>query len=92
MRCGYDALFRALGGTLSDFMGNLDFLHSVYMKTLYPKMSVPSFRVEELENDETILHYYSNRRGLGSMVYGNIRMRTQSHYYIGDQYFNWICF
>ncbi|XP_030834771.1 guanylate cyclase soluble subunit beta-2-like [Strongylocentrotus purpuratus] len=73
MRCGYDALFRALGGTLSDFMANLDFLHSVYMKTLYPKMTVPSFRVEELENDEMILHYYSNRRGLGSIVYGCVK-------------------
>ncbi|XP_041470939.1 guanylate cyclase soluble subunit beta-2-like [Lytechinus variegatus] len=73
MRCGYDALFRALGATLSDFMANLDFLHSVYMKTLYPKMTVPSFRVEELENDEMILHYYSNRRGLGSIVYGCVK-------------------
>ncbi|XP_072166485.1 guanylate cyclase soluble subunit beta-2-like [Diadema setosum] len=73
MRCGYDALFRALGATLADFIANLDFLHSVYMKTLYPKMTVPSFRVEELENDELILNYYSNRPGLGSIVYGCVK-------------------
>ena len=72
MRCGYDALFRTLGGTLADFIANLDFLHSVYMKTMYPTMTVPSFRVEEKDETSIVLHYYSSRRRLGGIVLGKM--------------------
>nr|XP_054760090.1 guanylate cyclase soluble subunit beta-2-like [Lytechinus pictus] len=73
MRNGYDILFRTLGGTLSEFLKSLDFLHSVYMKTMYPKMIVPSFRVEEKDESNFILHYYSNRRKLGGIVLGIVK-------------------
>ncbi|XP_071476583.1 guanylate cyclase soluble subunit beta-2-like [Diadema antillarum] len=73
MRRGYDALFRTLGRTLFDFLANLDFLHSVYMKTMYPNMTVPSFRVEERGDEIMILHYYSNRPQLGGIVLGIVK-------------------
>lgn len=72
MRNGFDALFRTLGGSLSEFLENLDFLHSVYMKTMYPRITVPSFRVEEKDASNIVLHYYSNRRKLGGFVLGKL--------------------
>ncbi|XP_077985261.1 guanylate cyclase soluble subunit beta-2-like [Glandiceps talaboti] len=66
-------MFRALGASMSDFFANLDFLHSVYMKTTYPHMTVPSFRVENLEDGAFILHYYSNRKGLKGIVIGIVK-------------------
>ncbi|KAJ8034769.1 Guanylate cyclase soluble subunit beta-2 [Holothuria leucospilota] len=73
MSAGYDTLFRTLGRTLEDFLGNLDYLHSAYMKTMYPEMVVPSFRVEKLTDGDVLLHYYSNRRGICGYVSGSVR-------------------
>ncbi|XP_071844139.1 guanylate cyclase soluble subunit beta-2-like [Apostichopus japonicus] len=73
MSSGYDTLFRTLGKTLEDFLGNLDYLHSAYMKTMYPEMVVPSFRVEKLTDGDILLHYYSNRRGICGYVSGSVR-------------------
>lgn len=75
MSSGYDTLFRTLGKTLEDFLGNLDYLHSAYMKTMYPEMIVPSFRVEKLTDGDILLHYYSNRRGICGYVSGNVCCR-----------------
>nr|XP_006822272.1 PREDICTED: guanylate cyclase soluble subunit beta-2-like [Saccoglossus kowalevskii] len=73
MRAGFDSMIRALGSSMSEFIANLDYLHSVYMKTSYPKMTVPSFRVENLEDGTIMLHYYSNRRGMKGVVIGIVR-------------------
>ncbi|KAK0143322.1 Guanylate cyclase soluble subunit beta-2 [Merluccius polli] len=68
-RSGYDAMLRTLGGNLTEFIENLDALHS-YLALSYQEMNAPSFRVEKNERDEMLLHYYSDRRGLYHIVPG----------------------
>lgn len=59
-----------LGGTLRDFMSNLDALHD-HLGAVYPGMQAPSFRVSDREEDGAlILHYYSSRQGLEYIVIG----------------------
>ncbi len=70
LKNGYDGLFRTLGGNLKTFLSNLDFLHSVYMKTMYSNMTVPQFRVEDIDEKHLRLHYYSSRRNLHGVVSG----------------------
>ncbi|XP_062302971.1 guanylate cyclase soluble subunit beta-2 [Osmerus eperlanus] len=68
---GYDAMLRTLGGTLVEFIENLDALHS-YLALSYEEMNAPSFRVEKSEDGKMILHYYSDRKGLYHIVPGII--------------------
>ena len=70
MRIGYDKLIRTLGKSLAEFIGNLDFMHTVYMKTMYPMMDEPSFRAETRPDGSLTLHYFSVRRGLNGVVSG----------------------
>ncbi|XP_078088226.1 guanylate cyclase soluble subunit beta-2-like [Mustelus asterias] len=69
---GYDRMLRTLGGSLSEFIENLDALHS-YLALSYQEMRAPSFRVEKREDGEMWLHYYSDRRGLCHIVPGIIQ-------------------
>lgn len=70
---GYDKILQVLGGTTKDFLQNLDALHD-HLATIYPGMRAPSFRCSERESDgATILHYYSERPGLESIVVGIVR-------------------
>uniref|UniRef100_A0A8C6QJK7 guanylate cyclase n=1 Tax=Nannospalax galili TaxID=1026970 RepID=A0A8C6QJK7_NANGA len=68
---GYDRMLRTLGGNLTEFIENLDALHS-YLALSYQEMNAPSFRVERGANREMLLHYYSDRRGLCHIVPGII--------------------
>ncbi|XP_038658521.1 guanylate cyclase soluble subunit beta-2-like [Scyliorhinus canicula] len=68
---GYDRMLRTLGGSLMEFIENLDALHS-YLALSYQEMKAPSFRVEKREDGEMWLHYYSDRRGLCHIVPGII--------------------
>ncbi|KAJ8397940.1 hypothetical protein AAFF_G00432870 [Aldrovandia affinis] len=68
---GYDTMLRTLGGNLVEFIENLDALHS-YLALSYEEMNAPSFRVERTEDGKTLLHYYSDRRGLCHIVPGII--------------------
>ncbi len=69
---GYDKIIRVLGGTLKDFLQNLDALHD-HLSTIYPAMRAPSFRVSERSDGALILHYYSERKGLEHVVIGLVR-------------------
>ncbi|XP_078416725.1 guanylate cyclase soluble subunit beta-2 [Cetorhinus maximus] len=69
---GYDRMLRTLGGSLMEFIENLDALHS-YLALSYQEMKAPSFRVEKREGGEMWLHYYSDRRGLCHIVPGIIQ-------------------
>ncbi|XP_060689241.1 guanylate cyclase soluble subunit beta-2 [Hemiscyllium ocellatum] len=69
---GYDRMLRTLGGSLMEFIENLDALHS-YLALSYQEMKAPSFRVERREGGEMWLHYYSERRGLCHIVPGIIQ-------------------
>uniref|UniRef100_A0A4X2LR14 guanylate cyclase n=1 Tax=Vombatus ursinus TaxID=29139 RepID=A0A4X2LR14_VOMUR len=68
---GYDRMLRTLGGNLTEFIENLDALHS-YLALSYQEMNAPSFRVEKGTNGTMLLHYYSDRRGLCHIVPGII--------------------
>ncbi|GCC37333.1 hypothetical protein chiPu_0015837 [Chiloscyllium punctatum] len=65
-------MLRTLGGSLMEFIENLDALHS-YLALSYQEMKAPSFRVERREDGEMWLHYYSERRGLCHIVPGIIQ-------------------
>ncbi|XP_070552152.1 guanylate cyclase soluble subunit beta-2-like [Ptychodera flava] len=73
LRSGFDLMISALGSSVSEFLSNLDFLHSVYLSTTYPQMTVPSFRVENLKDGTIVLHYYSQRSGLNGIVVGIVK-------------------
>nr|AAI37869.1 Gucy1b2 protein [Mus musculus] len=68
---GYDRMLRTLGGNLTEFIENLDALHS-YLALSYQEMNAPSFRVEGGADGAMRLHYYSDRRGLCHIVPGII--------------------
>ncbi|XP_042313661.1 guanylate cyclase soluble subunit beta-2-like [Sceloporus undulatus] len=65
---GYDRMLRTLGGNLTEFIENLDALHS-YLALSYQEMNAPSFRLERTEG-MMLLHYYSDRKGLYHIVPG----------------------
>ncbi|KAL9973486.1 hypothetical protein ACROYT_G019954 [Oculina patagonica] len=69
---GYDRILQVLGGTLRDFISNLDALHD-HLGAVYPGMRAPSFRVSDREDGALILHYYSSREGLEYIVIGLVR-------------------
>uniref|UniRef100_H0XFH1 guanylate cyclase n=1 Tax=Otolemur garnettii TaxID=30611 RepID=H0XFH1_OTOGA len=68
---GYDRMLRTLGGNLTEFIENLDTLHS-YLALSYQEMNAPSFRVERAVDGKMLLHYYSDRNGLCHIVPGII--------------------
>ncbi|XP_037655867.1 guanylate cyclase soluble subunit beta-2-like [Choloepus didactylus] len=68
---GYDRMLRTLGGNLTEFIENLDALHS-YLALSYQEMNAPSFRVEKGIDGKMLLHYYSDRHGLCYIVPGII--------------------
>ncbi|XP_060247265.1 guanylate cyclase soluble subunit beta-2-like isoform X1 [Meriones unguiculatus] len=68
---GYDRMLRTLGGNLTEFIENLDALHS-YLALSYQEMNAPSFRVEAGADGAMLLHYYSDRSGLCHIVPGII--------------------
>ncbi|XP_059130360.1 guanylate cyclase soluble subunit beta-2-like [Peromyscus eremicus] len=68
---GYDRMLRTLGGSLTEFIENLDALHS-YLALSYQEMNAPSFRVEGGADGAMLLHYYSDRSGLCHIVPGII--------------------
>ncbi|CAD5114761.1 DgyrCDS3804 [Dimorphilus gyrociliatus] len=74
---GYDRILSVLGGTLRDFLQNLDALHD-HLATIYPGMRPPSFRCSEKRPDGSmILHYYSERKGLEHVVIGMVKAIAQ---------------
>uniref|UniRef100_A0A667WFL9 guanylate cyclase n=1 Tax=Myripristis murdjan TaxID=586833 RepID=A0A667WFL9_9TELE len=68
-QAGYDTMLKTLGGNLTEFIENLDALHS-YLALSYQEMNAPSFRVEKTEDGNMLLHYYSDRKGLYHIVPG----------------------
>ncbi len=56
---------------------NLDALHD-HLATIYPGMRAPSFRCTvRPEDGALILHYYSDRPGLESIVIGIVKVLKQ---------------
>ena len=68
---GHGKMLQSLGYNLPSFLSNLDALHD-HLSYTYPEMNAPSFRCSE-NNGTLLLHYYSSRLGLESVVVGIIK-------------------
>lgn len=69
---GYGDLLSMMGGSLDEFLDNLDSMHTRIGGTM-PKLVPPSFDREPLDDGSSILHYRSEREGLAPMVLGLLK-------------------
>lgn len=77
---GYKGILQLLGGSLKDFLDNLDSFHT-HLNTTYSRLKPPSFRCSSMYDERTgeklpdrlILHYYSERIGLEGLVMGMVK-------------------
>ena len=77
---GYSKTLRLLGRSLQDFLTNLDALHD-HLSIIYPQMDAPSFRCTGgFKKSEFLLHYYSDRVGLESIVMGIVKSIAREYY------------
>ena len=77
---GYSKTLRLLGRSLQDFLTNLDALHD-HLSIIYPQMDAPSFRCTGgFKKSEFLLHYYSDRPGLESIVMGIVKSVAREYY------------
>lgn len=65
----YPALMDASGGSLREFLGNLNALHDRITGTFLNYVP-PEFRIEDLGADRHRIHYISQRKGLTPFVVG----------------------
>ncbi len=68
----YGDLMASGGSNLKDFLINLPNFHSRVM-LMYPNITPPSFKVEEVKDQSLHLHYISHRPGLKDFVVGLIQ-------------------
>lgn len=68
-REGFGDLLQATGSNITEFLMNLDNLHS-RVGLMCPHLQPPSFRCTDVTPDALTLHYYSDRAGLAPMVKG----------------------
>ena len=69
---GYGDLVAMMGGSLNEFLDNLDAMHARIGGTM-PELVPPSVSREEQEDGSSLLHYYSKREGLAPMVVGLVK-------------------
>ncbi len=69
---GYGSLMASAGNTVPEFLQNLDALHS-RVSASYNKLQPPSFAVDVEDENTLVLHYYSHRPGLASLVIGLVQ-------------------
>ena len=65
----YSVMLSTGGVSLKDFLVNLPGFHSRVM-LLFPKLTPPEFKVENIADRSLDLHYISEREGLKDMVLG----------------------
>lgn len=65
---GYGGMLALAGDDLRTFLGHLDRMHA-QIQLGHPQLRPPSFRVSEA-GAAVVLHYHSEREGLGAMVVG----------------------
>jgi hypothetical protein len=69
---GYGGLLSTMGGTIDEFLDNLDSMHARVGATM-PQLVPPGFEREAIDDDSSILPYRSTRAGLAPMVLGLLR-------------------
>lgn len=67
----YSGIFKLTGDSFSEFIENLDSIHTRVMAML-PKLTPPTFTLSDLTESSVTVHYYSQRQGLYPMVEGMI--------------------
>lgn len=65
---GYGPMLTMAGSTLEEFLDQLDAMHARVGLT-YRELRPPSFKIER-QDGRLLVHYHSNREGLGPMVVG----------------------
>ena len=65
----YGAMMNAGGSNLRAFILNLPRFHDRAF-LMYPKLAPPEFKTEEVDENQIMLHYFSNREGLQEFVRG----------------------
>lgn len=86
---GYEGILKLLGGSLKDFLDNLDSFHT-NLGTTYSRLKPPSFRCSYMYDPSTsskltnklILHYYSERIGLEGFVMGMVRAAARDLHHL----------
>uniref|UniRef100_A0A8C4R7I3 guanylate cyclase n=1 Tax=Eptatretus burgeri TaxID=7764 RepID=A0A8C4R7I3_EPTBU len=85
---GHALMLRTLAADLPSFLDSLDSLHS-FLTLSYKgnrhsqntlDMNAPSFRVERTSVGHTLLHYYSDRKGLSHIVPGIVSAVAKDFY------------
>uniref|UniRef100_UPI00358EB1DB guanylate cyclase soluble subunit beta-2-like n=1 Tax=Myxine glutinosa TaxID=7769 RepID=UPI00358EB1DB len=78
---GHALMLRTLAADLPSFLDSLDSLHS-FLTLSYKEldMNAPSFRVERTPVGHTLLHYYSDRKGLSNIVPGIVNAVAKDFY------------
>jgi hypothetical protein len=65
----YGYLMKAGGELFRDFLKNLPNFHSRIM-LVFPKLTPPEFKVEEINPNEYLIHYFSTREGFTYFMVG----------------------
>jgi guanylate cyclase soluble subunit beta len=76
---GFGLLMDCLGSNFHDFVRNLNFLHQ-HLAVSYEAMAAPSFDVERLSPTVLVIHYYSARPLLWSLVVGILTGVARAHW------------
>jgi hypothetical protein len=66
---GYGALMRSSGKNLTEFLVNLDHMHT-RVKLMFPKLIPPRIECHEITSASLQLRYFSHRPGLAPFVVG----------------------
>lgn len=66
---GYGEMLDMFGNTMMEFLQNLNHLHS-RVGSVMPEFQPPTFECEKNADGNMLLHYYSDRPGLSSLVIG----------------------
>jgi hypothetical protein len=72
LRSDYGDLLRIAGHTLPELLQNLNNLH-IRVGQAFPDLKPPSFWCDQVTDSSLVLHYASDRVGLGPMVIGLVR-------------------
>ncbi|XP_041349323.1 guanylate cyclase soluble subunit beta-2-like [Gigantopelta aegis] len=79
LKHGYDKMLKTLGGDIRSFIQNLDSLHSL-LALSYKNIVAPSFRCEDTDDGDLLLHYYTIRPGLYPIVLGLVKAVSRELY------------
>ncbi|GLI66216.1 hypothetical protein VaNZ11_009891, partial [Volvox africanus] len=71
-KMGYERLLRCMGGSLIEFLQNLNVYH-LHLSMSFKDMTPPAFNVEEVTPDSLVFHYSSTRPGLTRLAMGLLR-------------------